>query len=114
MGIPGEVEFAVKMQMVRQILARALDAGCRRGWVTVDEASGRSKSLRIWLEHRDVAYVIATCNDDMITPTTDSARANELSLQCEVHDRKSRAIGEPQRGSYCLFKGVGPGMDTQP
>ncbi|MBB5830040.1 SRSO17 transposase [Micromonospora carbonacea] len=78
-GIPDEVEFATKVQMARQMLARALNAGAPVGWVTMDEAYGQSKSLRVWLEQRDVGYVVATRrNDDMITTTMGTARAEEL------------------------------------
>ncbi|KXK60122.1 DDE endonuclease [Micromonospora rosaria] len=78
-GIPDEVEFATKVQMARTMLARALDAGVPVGWVTMDEAYGQSKSLRVWLERRDVAYVVATRrNDDMVTTTMGAARADEL------------------------------------
>nr|WP_198141555.1 IS701 family transposase [Micromonospora sp. ATCC 39149]QLK01739.1 IS701 family transposase [Micromonospora carbonacea]QLK01740.1 IS701 family transposase [Micromonospora carbonacea] len=75
-GIRDEVEFATKVQMARQMLARALDAGVPVGWVTMDEAYGQSKYLRVWLEQRDVGYVVATRrNDDMITTTMGTARA---------------------------------------
>ncbi|MEW1584342.1 IS701 family transposase [Micromonospora vinacea] len=78
-GIPDEVQFATKVQMAREMLARALDAGVPVGWVTMDEAYGQSKSLRVWLEHRDVGYVVATRrNDDMITTTMGQARADDL------------------------------------
>ncbi|MGW0504067.1 IS701 family transposase [Micromonospora sp. NPDC003241] len=78
-GIPDEVEFATKVQMARTMLARALDSGVPVGWVTMDEAYGQSKSLRVWLEHRDVGYVVATRrNDDMITTTMGRARADDL------------------------------------
>ncbi|GAB3086014.1 hypothetical protein GCM10027186_53180 [Micromonospora schwarzwaldensis] len=58
-GIPDDVEFATKVQMAQAMLARAFDAGVPVGWVTMDEAYGQSKSLRLWLEHRDVGYVPA-------------------------------------------------------
>ncbi|NES17330.1 IS701 family transposase [Micromonospora sp. PPF5-17] len=78
-GIPDEVGFATKVQMARTMLARALEAGVPVGWVTMDEAYGQSKSLRVWLEHRDVAYVVATRrNDDMITTAMGTARADQL------------------------------------
>ncbi|WP_080640771.1 IS701 family transposase [Salinispora arenicola] len=78
-GIPDDVEFATKVQMARTMLARALDAGVPVGWVTMDEAYGQSKSLRVWLEHQDVGYVVATRrNDDMITTTMGFVRADEL------------------------------------
>ncbi|CCH19708.1 Transposase (fragment) [Micromonospora lupini str. Lupac 08] len=46
-GIPDAVQFATKVQMAREMLARALDAGVPVGWVTMDEAYGQSKSLRV-------------------------------------------------------------------
>ncbi|WP_192767359.1 IS701 family transposase [Plantactinospora soyae] len=78
-GIPDEVEFATKVEMARTMLGRALDAGVPVGWVTMDEAYGQCKSLRVWLEQRDVAYVVATRrNDDMVTTGMGRARADEL------------------------------------
>ncbi|MEU8214123.1 IS701 family transposase [Micromonospora sp. NPDC049044] len=78
-GIPDEVQFATKVQMARDMLGRALDAGVPVGWVTMDEAYGQSKSLRVWLEHRDVGYVVATRrNDDMITTSMGACRADKL------------------------------------
>ncbi|MGW4464756.1 IS701 family transposase [Micromonospora sp. NPDC004704] len=78
-GVPDEVEFATKVQMARTMLGRALDAGVPVGWVTMDEAYGQSKSLRVWLEQRDVPYVVATRrNDDMITNGMGQARADDL------------------------------------
>lgn len=78
-GIPDDVEFATKPQIAKTMLARALDAGVPVGWVTADEAYGQVKSLRVWLEERDVSYVLATRrNDDMITTTMGICRADEL------------------------------------
>ncbi|WP_262287546.1 IS701 family transposase [Micromonospora sp. MA102] len=78
-GIPDDVEFATKPQIAKTMLARALDAGVPVGWVTADEAYGQVKGLRVWLEERDVGYVLATRrNDDMITTTMGTCRADEL------------------------------------
>ncbi len=47
---------------------RAFDAAVPFSWVTADEAYGQVKYLRVWLEQRDVSYVLATrCNDDVLT-----------------------------------------------
>jgi hypothetical protein len=43
--------------MARHMVALALDAGVSVGWVNMDEAYGQAKSLRAWLEERDVSYV---------------------------------------------------------
>ena len=101
-GIPDEVQFATKVQMARQMLARALDAGVPVGWVTMDEAYGQSKSLRVWLEHQDVGYVVATRrNDDMITTTMGAARADQLiaALPARAWCRLSAGAGAHGRVS---------------
>jgi hypothetical protein len=49
-GIPDEVGFATEVEMARSMLARAFAVG----WVTMGEAYGQSKSLRVWLEDHDV------------------------------------------------------------
>lgn len=65
--------------MARDMLGRALDAAVPVSWVTMDEAYGQSKSLRVWLEHRDVGYAVATRrNNDMITTTMGTCRADKL------------------------------------
>lgn len=78
-GIPDEVGFATKVQIAEQMLARTFAAGIRAGWVTMDEAYGQSKHLRVWLESHDQAYVVATRrNDDMIAPGRSGGRADQL------------------------------------
>jgi SRSO17 transposase len=78
-GIPDEVEFATKPQMAKTMLARAFGAGVPCAWVTGDEAYGQVKSLRVWLEERDVGYVMATrCNDTVITTVGGDARVDHL------------------------------------
>jgi SRSO17 transposase len=78
-GIPDEVEFSTKPRQAMAMLGRAMDAGAPFGWVTADEAFGQAKYLRVWLETRDVAYVLATrCNDTLITITGAQRRADEL------------------------------------
>jgi SRSO17 transposase len=78
-GIPDEVEFSTKPRQAMAMLGRAMDAGVPFGWVSADEAFGQAKYLRVWLETRDVAYVLATrCNDTLITITGAQRRADEL------------------------------------
>jgi SRSO17 transposase len=78
-GIGDEVEFATKPRQAMAMLARAMDARVPFGWFTADEAYGQVKYLRVWLEERDVAYVVATrCNDTLITTEGRQARADEL------------------------------------
>jgi SRSO17 transposase len=65
-GIPDEVEFTTKPRMAIAMLQRVLDAQVPFRWVAADEAYGQAKFLRVWLEERRVAYVLATrCDDDV-------------------------------------------------
>jgi SRSO17 transposase len=78
-GVPDEVGFATKVEMARTMLARAFAAGVPAGWVTMDEAYGQSKSLRVWLEEHDQPHVVATRrNDDVVTTSMDFARVDRL------------------------------------
>lgn len=102
-GIPDEVGFATKVQMARDMLGRALDAAVPVSWVTMDEAYGQSKSLRVWWEHRDVGYVVATRrNDDMITTTMGTCRADKLiaALPARAWCRLSAGAGARGRREY--------------
>jgi SRSO17 transposase len=58
-GVPAAVAFQTKPQLAQAMLERALDAGVPAGWVTGDEVYGSDRSLRVWLETRDLAHVLA-------------------------------------------------------
>ena len=78
-GIGDEVGFATKVEMARSMLTRAFAAGVAAGWVTMDEAYGQSKSLRVFMEAHDQAHVVATRrNDDVITTSMGSARVDKV------------------------------------
>jgi SRSO17 transposase len=95
-GIPDEVGFATKPQIAKTMLARAFDAGVPCAWVTADEAYGQVKSLRVWLEDRDVWHVMATrCNDTVITTDWGETRVDELvaGLPAQAWRRLSAGAG---------------------
>jgi SRSO17 transposase len=67
-GVPDEVEFATKPELVVQMLERVHAAGRLSDcWFTADEAFGQNPGLRDWLAARQVPYVLATRNDDLLT-----------------------------------------------
>lgn len=81
-GIPAGVGLRTKPELAQAMLQRVFDAGVPFGWVTADEAYGQVKYLRVWLEERDVAYVLATRrNDDVITTSWGSARVDQLIVE---------------------------------
>ncbi len=65
-GIPDGTGFATKPQQGVAMLARAHAAGVLTGWVTADEAYGQNPTFRGWLADREVPFVLATRNDDML------------------------------------------------
>ncbi|WP_337059384.1 IS701 family transposase [Kineococcus sp. G2] len=78
-GIGDEGEFATKPQQAIAMLARALDAGAPFARVTADEAYGQAAYLRVRLEGRDAAHVLACeSSDALITTDARQARAAEL------------------------------------
>jgi SRSO17 transposase len=78
-GVPDEVGFVTKPRQAMAMLARAFAAGVPFAWITADEAYGQVKYLRVWLEERDAAHVLATKrNDTLITITGGQARADDL------------------------------------
>jgi SRSO17 transposase len=67
-GVPDEVEFATKPELVVRMLERVHAAGRLSGcWFTADEAFGQNPGLRDWLAAHQVPYVLATRNDDLLT-----------------------------------------------
>lgn len=58
-GIPDHIGFQTKPQLARIMLERALEAGVPVQWVTGDEVYGHDGKLRLWLESRPQAYVLA-------------------------------------------------------
>jgi SRSO17 transposase len=65
-GIPVDRPFATKPQLARQLLARAFAAGVPAKWVTGDSVYGNDRRLRVWLEARPQAYVLAVSGQEYV------------------------------------------------
>jgi len=65
-GIDDEVTFATKPELAQRMIERALDADIPFRWVTGDEAYGQVGQLRLWLESRGVAHVLAVPKSQMV------------------------------------------------
>jgi len=95
-GIPAEVEFATKPQIARRMLERALDAGVPCAWITGDEVYGGDRSLRLWLESRDQAFVMAVARNEPLWwqgPQYASAQTIAKSLSPQAWKRLSAGPG---------------------
>jgi SRSO17 transposase len=58
-GVPAEQLLATKPHLARHMLQRAFEAGVPAAWVTGDSVYGDDRRLRVWLEERDHASVMA-------------------------------------------------------
>jgi len=65
-AVPEDVAFATKPQQARTMIERAVAAKVPFAWFTADEAFGQNPGLRDWLHEQDIAYVMATRNDDEV------------------------------------------------
>jgi SRSO17 transposase len=65
-GIPDGRDFATKPQLAQQMLGRAFAAGMPAQWVTGDSVYGNARQLRLWLEGRPQAYVLAVSGQEYV------------------------------------------------
>jgi len=65
-GMPEKHPFATKPQLARQMLQRAFDARVPAAWVTGDSVYGDDRRLRVWLEEREQAYVLAVSGKEYV------------------------------------------------
>jgi SRSO17 transposase len=65
-GLPEKQPFATKPALARQMLKRAFDARVPAAWVTGDSVYGDDRRLRVWLEEREQAYVLAVSGKEYV------------------------------------------------
>ncbi len=65
-GIPTTRTFQTKPTLARQMLERVFAAQVPVRWVTGDSVYGDDRRLRIWLEEREQAYVLAVSGKDYV------------------------------------------------
>lgn len=98
-GIPASVEFATKPQIARRMIERALDAGLPCSWVTGDAVYGGDRRLRVWLESRDQAFVLAVAKDEPLWwqgPTY--VRADAIAQAQQPRAWKRLSAGQGAKG----------------
>ncbi|MEV6673278.1 IS701 family transposase [Streptomyces sp. NPDC051162] len=80
-GIPPEraAHVATKPELARRMLERVLSAGVPFTYFLADEAYGRCRTLRTWLEDNEVRYVLAVAKDEVLPlPDGRTRQAREL------------------------------------
>ncbi|MDK3258390.1 IS701 family transposase [Blastococcus capsensis] len=101
-GIGPEVEFATKPELALRMLIRALDAEVPAGWVAGDEVYGQNGALRLALEERRMAYVLAVPVNQHVIATIDDrpagTRVDALSAAVPEADWQRLSAGVGAKG----------------
>lgn len=96
-GIGADVEFATKPALALTMITRALDAGVPAGWVAGDEVYGQHSGLRLTLEERGMAYVLAVPVNQHVIATIDArpadCRVDALSAAVPESDWRRQSAG---------------------
>ncbi len=80
-GVPETIRFATKVELSRQLLERAFDAGVPARWVVADSFYGRSHRLRRWLEQQGRAYALMIPKTNAVRYQGRRVRAERLEQQ---------------------------------
>jgi SRSO17 transposase len=99
-AVPEAVEFQTKPQLAQAMLERALDAGVPAAWVTGDEIYGGDRRLRVWLEERQVAHVLAVKKTEPLWTRTTWRQVAAKTLAAAVPDGEWEQVsaGEGAKG----------------
>jgi SRSO17 transposase len=82
--VPEQVGFQTKPLLARVMLERALDAGVPASWATADEVYGQDPALRVWLEGRQMAYVLAIKSSELLVVGDGPAKLSAAQLAAAV------------------------------
>jgi SRSO17 transposase len=97
--IPDAVPFRTKPEIARAMIARALDGGVPCEWVLGDEVYGADRRLRMMLEARGRAYLLAIRGNDRLW--------SELDGRVGQHKPEDLAKAMPEEAWRRLSAGAG-------
>jgi SRSO17 transposase len=97
-GIPEERLFATKPQLAQQMLKRAFETGVPAAWVTGDSVYGDNRSLRLWLEEHDHAYVLAVSGKEYVWRAGRQRQVKTLLAMLEEEDWCRLRAGDGTKG----------------
>lgn len=108
--VPQTVEFATKPMLARQMLARLLAAGLPFEWVSGDEVYGSDRKLRLWLQERQLPYVLVVASNETIWYQGEGepvqTKASQLINQQAPDQWQRLSCGEGSKGPR-LYEWVG-------
>lgn len=98
-SVPEAVAFQTKPQLAQTMLERALDAGVPATWVTADEVYGGDRRLRVWLEERHVAHVLAVKRTEPLwTMTAEQVPAAVVAAAVPEESWERHSAGDGAKG----------------
>ena len=97
--VPETVNFAIKPQLARQMIARAIGANIPFSWITGDAVYGDDRSLRIWLEQQDLHFVLSVAgNQHVWTPAMRQTTVKQLAQSVEAAHWQELSAGDGDKG----------------
>ncbi len=96
--MPGEVEFATKPTLAREMILAALDGGATASWVAGDEVYGADPRLRNALEDRGVGYVLAVARSHPVMTAARKLRADAIAARLPRCAWQRLSAGAGSRG----------------
>jgi SRSO17 transposase len=98
-GVPDERAFATKPALARQMLQRSFDAGVSLAYVAGDSVYGDDYELRIWLEERKQAYVLARSCDESVWIGVQQRTIAAVLAELEEQDWLRLSAGAGSKGA---------------
>lgn len=96
--VPGTISFATKPQLARQMLHRVFEAQVPHAWISGDEVYGRDRRLRLWLEERGEAYVLAVSVKEPLWIGYEEYRADTVAADLGASDWVRLSCGDGTKG----------------
>lgn len=97
-GVPDTISFATKPQLARQMLHRVFEAQVPHAWISGDEVYGSDRRLRLWLEERGEAYVLAVSVKEPLWIGYEEYRADAVAAQLATSDWVRLSCGDGTKG----------------
>ncbi len=113
-AVPEGVYFATKPELARQMLQRAFAAGIRPAWVVADSIYGDDRRLRLELEARQQAYVLAVSGKDYVWAGFQQHRIGDLLRSLPEVGWVRLSAGEGSKGLRLydwIWAGLNPVVD---
>lgn len=111
--VPATVGFATKPQLAQRLLTAALDAGVPAAFVTADSVYGNDAPLRMGLQNRRQAYVLAIKCDLRLLTEGGHIRAQTLAKRLPASAWQTLSCGEGAKGPR-LFDWASVSLDAPP